>query len=135
MHQFFFFMFFFLFIRMNGYATEVKQQNIPYFQYKYQDILIDEKVVRKGPLECEKRYKAIQPILNLFKRPITVLDLGAAEGYFSFKIAKDYESICVMVEDGYVEMLGNTGTALQKLCEINDYSNVILLKKKSMFQI
>ena len=76
-----------------------------------------------GP-NCELRYSALKFILDQYKRPFTVLDIGASEGFFSFKIAKDYPATVVMIEgeDSKQKFLRNS-------CEVRQCNNVILLSK------
>jgi len=65
----------------------------------YQDRIVDGKVIQKGERECEQRYQTIKEVLDNYKRPFTVLDIGAAQGYFSFRIMQDFpEATCVMME-------------------------------------
>lgn len=93
----------------------------------YQDVIVNDTVVAKGNgPDCATRYEAMRLVLDSLERPFTVLDIGAAEGYFSFRIAKDYGACVVMVGDpNYRENL------LEKLCIVNeDLDRVILLSKK-----
>ena len=94
----------------------------------YQDIIINNKIVKRGRgPSCDSRYEAIKKILAQFNRPITVLDIGAAEGYMSLRIAHDFDATCVMVE----QPSGESGGFLRKLCELNtDRDNLVLLYKK-----
>ncbi len=100
---------------------------------EYQDVLIDNVVVQKGLDDCQRRYEALKSILDRYKRPITVLDLGAGLGYFSFRIAHDYDATCIMIED-------NNGPKplarqLLDLCRANaQLKNIILLDKKISLQ-
>lgn len=97
---------------------------------QYQDIVINGEVLSKGVRHCEQRYHAIQKVLDTYKRPITVLDIGASQGYFSFRIAHDYDATCVMVEDGYNDTW-KTGTQLLEICKLNTtLNNIILLQKR-----
>ncbi|KKQ33447.1 MAG: hypothetical protein US49_C0001G0127 [candidate division TM6 bacterium GW2011_GWF2_37_49] len=94
-----------------------------------QDVIINNVVVQRGLGDCERCYEAIKPLLNQYKRPITVLDLGAGHGYFSFRIAGDYDSTCVMVESNDREL--KWADQLLELCRLNSkLQNVILLNKK-----
>lgn len=68
--------------------------------HPYQDVWLNGSLIRTGARECESRYTAIKnQLLNLYKRPFTVLDLGAAEGYFSARIAADFPSSTVVAVD------------------------------------
>jgi hypothetical protein len=99
----------------------------------YQDIIIDNVVVQKGLDDCQSLYEVLKPILNRYKRPITVLDLGAGYGYFSFRIAREYDSTCVMIEDGNGSL--PTAQKLLDLCHANaQLHNIILLDKKMSLQ-
>ncbi len=98
----------------------------------YQDIVIDNKTIFSGLHACDERYQAIKTVLDKYKRPITVLDLGAGEGYFSFRIAHDYPTACcVMIDQGIDPLNINDLPDLQALCkEHSDLKNIIYLKKK-----
>lgn len=68
--------------------------------HPYQDVWLNGSLIRTGARECESRYTAIKnQLLDLYKRPFTVLDLGAAEGYFSARIAADFPSSTVVAVD------------------------------------
>ncbi len=90
--------------------------------YFYQDLLVNGETIWKGQgPDCLPRYEVLRPLLDSFKRPFTVLEVGANNGYFSIKIAEDYGATCVMVD----------GTdRLKKICELNSKrGNFIYLKK------
>lgn len=90
----------------------------------YHDIIIDNVVVAKGVrLDCDSTYKVIQKILDNYSRPFTMLDIGAALGYFSFRVAHDYDATCVMIEPSTAD-----GLRLLELCKLNQkLDNIILL--------
>ena len=95
----------------------------------YQDIIINGEVVEKGTRDCTQRYEIIKRVLNQYKRPITVLDIGASQGYFSFRIASEYPSVCTMIE-GNFKFSDHVAEQLQNLCELNtDLDNIIYLQK------
>jgi len=95
--------------------------------HPYQDIFVNGKVLAKGEgPDCESRYNAIKKVLKQYKRPITVLDIGAAEGYFSFRTATDYDACVVMIGDP-----AWNDNILQKQCLANtDLDKVVLISKK-----
>jgi hypothetical protein len=98
-----------------------------------QDIIIDKVVVQKGLDDCQGRYEALKPILDRYKRPITVLDLGAGQGYFTFRIAHDYDSTCVMIEDNGGSL--RRADQLLDLCHANAHlKNIALLNKRMSLQ-
>ncbi len=85
----------------------------------YQDTWVRGSLAQRGQRQCASRYGAIRCVLDGYSRRITVLDIGASEGYFSFRIGQDYDAVCVMVEGG---------TRLLPLCERNDAPRTILLQ-------
>jgi len=89
----------------------------------FQDILINGVTVKEGIKDCEIRYPNIKKILDNYKRPFTVLDIGASEGYFSIRIAAEYDCTCVMIE-------GDNTLLLPEICHLNKpLSNLIVLEK------
>lgn len=77
---------------------------VPYTS-AYQDIIVNGEVVVSGwGPNCSHRYDAIKFVLDLYQRPITVLDIGANHGYFSLRIAEEYDSTVVMI-DGIPQLL------------------------------
>jgi len=113
---------------LQGYKS--KYLNPSFLQEQYQDIVINNITIRQGVRDCKNRYKALKPILDLYKRPISVLDLGASQGYFSFKIASEYDAVCVMVENGY-NNTWKTNQQLFELCRLNtELDNIIFCQKR-----
>ena len=104
-----------------------------YGHEQYQDIIINNKVVKRASdshPESELRYKIIQKVLNRYQRPFTMLDIGASQGYYSFRTAHDYNCVCVMIEGDNPEY-PKVGRQLLDLCRANtSLENVILLNKK-----
>jgi len=98
----------------------------------YQDIVIGDKIYSIGTDYCEPRYKLIRPILDRFNGPFSVLDVGAAQGYFSFLIAQDYpRSSCVMIEANNTFHYANHGDMLYDLCLLNSHlHNITYLQKR-----
>jgi hypothetical protein len=98
----------------------------------YQDLVIGKEIYPIGTDLCESRYDLIRPILNLFDRPFSLFDLGAAQGYFSFRIARDYpRSICNMAEANNTSYYSRHGDMLYDLCLKNhDLNNIFYLNKK-----
>jgi len=94
----------------------------------YQDCVINGTIVEKGERNGLPTYQVIKKIFDLYQRPFTVLDIGAAQGFFSFMTAYDYEATCVMVEGDYDYQ--NHTTKLCELCEKNtELDKIIFLKK------
>jgi len=99
----------------------------------YQDVLIRGRVVRQGVRSCSDRYLAIKPVLDTLPKDFKSLDIGASQGYFSFRMAEEYRARCTMVEEAYSisQAKWRTGDLLNYLCRKNDHlENVVLLQKK-----
>lgn len=91
----------------------------------YQDIVVKGNLVKKGIRPCEERYNAVRSVCQLFNRPVTVLDIGANLGYFSFKLAQEFKGTFVMIEGGKEEQ-----DYLLTLCKLNDNQQIVLLNKR-----
>lgn len=72
--------------------SKTKQEKV------YQDVWVKGVLVKRGTRDSEERYNAVAGILRRYRRPFTVLDIGANEGYFSYRIASELDAVCVMVE-------------------------------------
>ncbi len=75
----------------------------------------------------EYRYQILKPLLNKYKRPITVLELGASNYALSFDIAQQYNATCVIIATNNTQQLLGTCTSCK-------YDNVILLNKQLLVQ-
>ena len=104
-----------------------KNQKIPQSEVSsvdtYNDIRINGKTLSLGYRNSEKRYSEIFKFCKKFNRPISVLDLGAAEGYFTFRLAEDFDGVFVAVES-------NPERKLLELCKKNNDHKVLLLNKQ-----
>ncbi len=94
----------------------------------YQSILINGEEVYQstcasgGEKVIEERYEKIKQVLDQFKRPFTVLDLGANNGYFSLRILQDFDAVCVVVDET---------ERLTDICTLNtDTNRLIHLRKQ-----
>jgi hypothetical protein len=98
---------------------------------QYQDIIINSQVVKKasGRHDCESRYRLIQQVLAQYKRPFVMLDIGAAQGYYSFRAAHDYDAVSVMIE-GDNPHYPYAGKQLFELCKANDQIDRIIFLNK-----
>ena len=116
-----------------GHRAEPAFLDITKYGYEqYQDILIDDVLVKKatGNHNTQARYEVIQKVLDKFTRPFDLLDIGASQGYFSFRAAHDYDCVCVMIE-GDNPSYPKVGSQLLDLCRANSsLDNIILLNKK-----
>lgn len=75
--------------------------------------------------ETEAQYLEIRKLLDKYNRPITVLELDANLGFFSFQIAHDYKSFCVMTDEDPSDTLLNS-------CKNKKNSNPFMLLKKRL---
>ena len=67
----------------------------------YQDQRLHGVTIDKGQRDCATRYALIKAALPPWTRPFTMLDLGAAQGYFGLRFAEDHPYCCaVMIDDG-----------------------------------
>lgn len=100
---------------------------------QYQDIIINNFLVKKASgnhRDNEARYNIIQKIFNKHSRPFDILDIGASQGYYSFRAAHDYDCICIMIEGNNPEY-PMVGSQLLDLCKANDsLENIIMLNKQ-----
>ena len=113
-----------------SYRTDAERANIilsslskeKYFPY--QDIIINGELLWKGVgPECFYRYEAIHnALIKKYNRTITVLDIGANNGYFSLKLAENLGAQCIMVD---------VTDRLKNICEFNTNlrDKLIYLKK------
>ena len=89
----------------------------------YNDIRIKGETISSGYRNSEKRYDEIFKFCKKFNRSISVLDLGAAEGYFTFRLSEDFSGVFIAVEN-------NPERKLLKLCIKNNDHKVLLLDKQ-----
>ena len=89
----------------------------------YNDIRIKGETISSGYRNSEKRYDEIFQFCKKFNRPISVLDLGAAEGYFTFRLSEDFSGVFIAVES-------NPERKLLELCIKNNDHKVLLLDKQ-----
>ena len=107
----------------------IKIQKKPNFQNEsikidtYNDVRINGKTISSGYRESEERYQEILNFCKKFNRPISVLDLGAAEGYFTFRLSEDFSGVFVAVES-------DSKRNLLDSCKKNNNRNILLLEKQ-----
>lgn len=97
----------------------------------YQDTFVNSEVVQRIPgsqRDRAVRYQIIHNFLSQYKRPFTVLDIDAGDGYYSFRAAFEHpESVFVMVQgNNKRNHLG--GSQLLDLCKAHtSLHNIVLL--------
>ncbi len=89
----------------------------------YQDIWVNGVVQTKGIRDCAGRYKPILAHCQKYNRPFTVLDIGANLGYFSSRLASDFDCTSVMIEGAEVYQRALLKLVKQQECR----ENLILL--------
>lgn len=70
-----------------------------------EDIVVKGRVLSRGSRSFEADYSAISRFLAQYSRPFSVLDLESTLGYFSIRIAEDFDATCVCTGDAYAEWL------------------------------
>jgi hypothetical protein len=98
---------------------------------QYQDLYIRGQVVKKasyGERFMGQRFDIINSVLKRYSRPFTMLDVGAAQGYFCFRAAEMYpDSVFVMLE-GSNPAYPKISEQLVSICNLNNHvKNVIWL--------
>lgn len=99
--------------------------------WNYQTILVNGKEVQTsynasgGSQIIYDRYEAIRGVLKQYNRPFTILDLGANNGFFSLKIAEEFDAVCVMVDGS---------ERLTEICTLNTDRNKIIHFQKRLTQ-
>jgi hypothetical protein len=87
----------------------------------YQDVFIEGKIVKNGIRECSKRYEVMKEIFKTLPFQFKALDIGASQGYFSFRMTSEFRARCTLIEGGYTttNTVWQTGDYLRYLCEQN----------------
>lgn len=98
-------------------------------KYQYQPHWVKGEIVKEGLRGSEDRYKEISKFCNTYNRPFSVLDLGANFGYFSLRLAAEFDCHVTMIE----KAKGIT-PELQNLCVKNEANNVTLLKHNASIE-
>lgn len=88
----------------------------------YQDIWVRGQVTQKGIRECAERYGLIHDFCERYRRPFTVLDIGAADGYFAVRLAEDFPECTVVAIEPRLR--------IGKVLKLNDAKRVLWLPKK-----
>ncbi len=97
----------------------------------YQDILIKGKTRFRGINLCENRYAIVKPLIEaLGMENFSVLDVGAGQGYFSFKLASDFpKAHCYMIEHAN-KSYDHHARMLYQLCLLNALPNITFFHKE-----
>ncbi|MEC3885211.1 class I SAM-dependent methyltransferase [Halobacillus sp. HZG1] len=90
-------------------------------RFVYQDLWVKGKLVKKGQRECANRYEKVKEKMKGWSDPFTVLDLGANNGYFSYRIAEDFKVPVTMIEEK---------KEARKIYDMNENPNVTLINRR-----
>ncbi len=97
---------------------------------RYQDSVINGKIVEKGQRDCELRYAVLRSFLEQYKRPFTALDIGANKGYFSLRAAYEFPHGTFVMIEGEAPGHPDVTSQLLELCRANtELDNIIVLFK------
>ena len=107
------------FVKLQKVNSDNKSRKID----TYNDVRIKGQTISSGYRESEERYKEIFKFCKKFNRPISVLDLGAAEGYFTFRLSEDFSGVFIAVES-------DSQRNLLDSCKKNNNRNILLLEKQ-----
>ena len=107
------------FVKLQKVNSDNKSRKID----TYNDVRIKGQTISSGYRESEDRYKEIFTFCKKFNRPISVLDLGAAEGYFTFRLSEDFSGVFIAVES-------DSQRNLLDSCQKNNNRNILLLEKQ-----
>jgi len=70
---------------------------------------------------CADRYAVVRGVADRFTRPFSVFDLGANLGYFSFRLAEDFDCTCIMADNR---------EELRELCAMNNQPRAMWLNTR-----
>lgn len=110
----------------------------------YQDIIVNGKVVKKGQgPSCAVRYEAIKKSvlddLKKLNRQIRVLDIGADCGYFSFRMASEYNAHCTIIESRpHIRNLIKLNNKIKDICLINrriSADDLVQMSRKQQYDV
>lgn len=112
----------------------------------YQDIVVNNVVLYEtwNSIYCQKRYEIIRDIIYKYgsctDKKLHLLDIGAAQGYFSFRLAHDFEIKATLVEDGQSASDAEPSASiklLEDLCNLNGGSGdfTVLPSKTDAYEL
>ena len=93
----------------------------------YQAQYVNGSIISEGKRDCVSRFNAIRPLFESYKRPFTILDIGANFGYYSLRAATEYDAYAVMVENK-----DNETEKIIELCEQNHCKSKVTVLKTTM---
>jgi len=79
-------------------TSEIKSKTTNENMELYQDQYVNGEIVSEGKRECDGRYNAMKQVFEKYKRPFTILDIGANFGYYSIRACTEYDATAIMIE-------------------------------------
>lgn len=96
--------------------------------YNYQPLYSNGEIANKYERECADRYAFFKTIFDKFKRPFSVLDIGANLSYFGRRIVEDYP-LATVISVEKEEIFLNRGLKGQPLIGLNARVDAVNTKK------
>ncbi len=101
---------------------------------QYQDIYVNGVVIKKASFAEryeEKRFEIVNSVFQRYNRPFSVLDVGAAQGYFTFRGAELYPDSVFTMMEGSNSAYPLISKQVASICELNSHlKNVIWLDQQ-----
>lgn len=115
----------FLFFNIDADEIEEQLYDITKEGYEqYEDIYVQGRVIKKasnGERYSEDRFAIIDSIFEKYHRPFTVLDVGSAQGYFSFRGAEKYPNSTFVMLEGSNSAYPLISKQVASICKLNNY--------------
>lgn len=105
---------------------DLKEQGLE----QYQDVYVKGTILEKASFTerfLETRFSIVHDVLKKQKGNFTMLDVGASQGYFSFKAADLYPNSLFIMLEGSNPAYPLISKQLSSICEMNRSDNVIWL--------
>lgn len=98
---------------------------------QYQDVYVQGAILKKASYNerfMEERFAIVNSVLQRYKRPFTLLDIGAAQGYFSIRAAESYPDSVFVMWEGSNSVYPKISKQLVSICALNRHlKNLIWL--------
>lgn len=88
----------------------------------YQDIFFRGEIINSNHVcRCDNRFAIIKRYCKKLKEPFTILDLGAAQGYFCFRLTHEFraKATAVDIDPPSIEKLKTLIAINQEMCDVS----------------